>query len=65
MGKIEENEILIYNSLKGEKEKFIPINSPNIGIYVCGPTVYSYVHLGNCRTFLSFEKHSGYNVPRY
>lgn len=68
MSKIEHNEILIYNSLKGEKEKFEAIDSPNIGMYVCGPTVYSYVHLGNCRTFLSFDtvvryfKFLGYNV---
>ena len=68
MSKIEENEIFIYNSLKGLKEKFEPLNAPNLGIYVCGPTVYSFVHLGNCRTFLSFDtiiryfKFLGYNV---
>ena len=37
----------IYNSLSGEKETFVPINEGNIGMYVCGPTVYSNVHLGN------------------
>lgn len=68
MGRLEQNKIHIYNSLHGEKELFEPINSPNVGIYVCGPTVYSYVHLGNCRTFLSFDvvvrylKFLGYNV---
>jgi len=68
MSKIEQNDIFIYNSLKGLKEKFEPLNSPNLGMYVCGPTVYSYVHLGNCRTFLSFDtivryfKFLGYNV---
>lgn len=55
MPKFENNPIYIYNSLKGEKELFEPLNAPNIGIYVCGPTVYSEVHLGNCRTFLSFD----------
>ena len=55
MSKITDNTIHIYNSLKGEKEVFKPVNSPNLGIYVCGPTVYSNVHLGNCRTFLSFD----------
>ncbi|NRT11187.1 cysteine--tRNA ligase [Flavobacterium sp. 14A] len=45
----------IYNSLSGEKETFVPINEGNIGMYVCGPTVYSNVHLGNVRTFMSFD----------
>ncbi|WP_459211164.1 cysteine--tRNA ligase [Aquimarina rhabdastrellae] len=58
----------IYNSLTGEKEAFKPITEGNIGMYVCGPTVYSNVHLGNCRTFISFDlvfrylKHLGYKV---
>jgi cysteinyl-tRNA synthetase len=47
--------IKIYNSLSGEKEIFKPINEGNIGMYVCGPTVYSNVHLGNVRTFMSFD----------
>lgn len=68
MAKFEDQSIYIYNSLKGEKELFKPLNSPHVGIYVCGPTVYSNVHLGNCRTFLSFDtivrylKFIGYNV---
>ena len=45
----------IYNSLSGEKEIFTPIHEGNIGMYVCGPTVYSNVHLGNVRTFMSFD----------
>src|SRR6478735_8207606 len=45
----------IYNSLSGEKETFTPINEGNVGMYVCGPTVYSNVHLGNVRTFMSFD----------
>ena len=45
----------IYNTLKGEKEEFKPLNPPHVGMYVCGPTVYSNVHLGNCRTFISFD----------
>ncbi|GAB5539438.1 MAG: cysteine--tRNA ligase [Salibacteraceae bacterium] len=45
----------IYNTLSGSKEKFEPINDPFVGLYVCGPTVYSNVHLGNCRTFISFD----------
>ncbi|RTY83553.1 cysteine--tRNA ligase [Flavobacterium sp. GSP27] len=45
----------IYNSLSGEKEIFKPIHEGNVGMYVCGPTVYSNVHLGNVRTFMSFD----------
>lgn len=58
----------IYNSLSGKKELFKPINEGHVGMYVCGPTVYSNVHLGNVRTFMSFDmifrylKHLGYKV---
>jgi cysteinyl-tRNA synthetase len=58
----------LHNSLSGSKEVFEPINDGHVGMYVCGPTVYSNVHLGNCRTFLSFDmifrylKHLGYKV---
>jgi cysteinyl-tRNA synthetase len=45
----------IYNTLSGEKETFTPIHEGTIGMYVCGPTVYSNVHLGNVRTFMSFD----------
>jgi cysteinyl-tRNA synthetase len=45
----------IYNSLSREKELFTPIIPGRVGLYVCGPTVYSDVHLGNVRTFLSFD----------
>lgn len=45
----------IYNTLSGEKEIFTPIHQGNVGMYVCGPTVYSSVHLGNVRTFMSFD----------
>lgn len=63
-----ENEIVLYNSLSGKKEKFEPLVEGYIGLYVCGPTVYSDVHLGNCRTFISFDMiyryltHIGYKV---
>ncbi|WP_298499568.1 cysteine--tRNA ligase [uncultured Algibacter sp.] len=64
----QSNPIKIYNSLTGKKENFTPINEGHIGMYVCGPTVYSNVHLGNVRTFMSFDmvfrylKHLGYKV---
>ena len=48
-------QLKIYNSLSGEKELFKPIHENKVGMYVCGPTVYSNVHLGNVRTFLSFD----------
>lgn len=62
------SELRIYNTLTREKEIFKPLNAPHVGMYVCGPTLYSYAHLGNCRTFLSFDvvfrylKHLGYKV---
>src|SRR5687767_7736309 len=58
----------IYNSYTGTKEVFTPIIEGRIGMYVCGPTVYNDVHIGNCRTFVSFDviyrylMHAGYNV---
>lgn len=61
-------QLKIYNSLTAEKEIFKPILEGNVGMYVCGPTVYSNVHLGNVRTFLSFDfiyrtlTHLGYKV---
>ena len=64
----ESQDIKIYNSLSGEKELFQPISNGYVGMYVCGPTVYSNVHLGNVRTFMSFDmifryfKHLGYKV---
>ena len=62
------NPLYLTNSLTGEKELFTPLNAPFVGMYVCGPTVYSDVHLGNCRTFISFDliyrylSHLGYKV---
>ena len=50
-----ESNVHIYNSLTRKKEEFTPLVEGRIGMYVCGPTVYSNVHLGNCRTFTSFD----------
>ena len=64
----QDQNLIIYNSLTGKKDVFNPINEGHIGMYVCGPTVYSNVHLGNVRTFMSFDmifryfKHLGYKV---
>lgn len=63
-----DSSLFVYNSLKGEKEVFQSILPDHVGMYVCGPTVYSNVHLGNCRTFISFDliyrylMHLGYKV---
>ena len=68
MGVSTEQRIQIYNSLSGSKEEFTPIHDQMVGMYVCGPTVYNNVHLGNCRTFISFDiifrylKHLVYKV---
>ena len=62
------NELSLYNSLNRRKEVFEPLHAGHVGLYVCGPTVYSDVHLGNCRTFTSFDiiyrylMHKGYKV---
>jgi len=64
----KNQNLKIYNTLSGEKETFNPINEGAVGMYVCGPTVYSNVHLGNVRTFMSFDvifrylKHLDYKV---
>lgn len=63
-----EHNLVLYNTLTRKKEKFEPIHPNMVGMYVCGPTVYSDVHLGNCRTFVSFDLifryliHLGYKV---
>ena len=65
---LPNKDLIIYNSLTSQKEKFSTINKDMVGMYVCGPTVYNTVHLGNCRTFISFDlifryfKHLGFKV---
>jgi cysteinyl-tRNA synthetase len=65
---VNKRTLKVYNSLSGKKEVFTPITPGHVGMYVCGPTVYSDVHLGNCRTFSSFDMiyryllHLGYKV---
>lgn len=56
----EQFPVYLTNSLSGQKEKFEPVNPGHVGMYVCGPTVYNYVHLGNVRTFLTFDTVSRY-----
>ncbi len=64
----KSQELKIYNSISGKKEIFKSQTEGYVGMYVCGPTVYNKVHLGNCRTFISFDlvfrylRHLGYKV---
>jgi len=51
----KQQQLKIYNTLSGKKEIFKSITDGFVGMYVCGPTVYSNVHLGNVRTFMSFD----------
>jgi cysteinyl-tRNA synthetase len=68
MSLLETFPVFISNSISGQKERFEPLVPGFVGIYVCGPTVYNYVHLGNTRTFLTFDtvtryfRHLGYRV---
>jgi cysteinyl-tRNA synthetase len=63
-----KTELIIYNTLSRKKEKFEPLNSPFVGMYVCGPTVYGDPHLGHARPAVSFDliyrylNHLGYKV---
>ena len=63
-----EQTLLIYNTLSRTKEKFVPLHAPNVGMYVCGPTVYGDPHLGHARPAITFDilfrylKHLGYKV---
>ena len=58
----------IYNTLSGKKDRFKPINSKRVNLFVCGPTVYDYSHLGHARTYIIFDsfvkylRHIGFNV---
>ena len=61
-------QINLYNTLTHKKEEFIPIKKNNVSIYSCGPTVYSYAHIGNMRTYIFMDtlrrmfKYNGYTI---
>ncbi len=63
-----EQKLIIYNTLSRKKEPFVPLHAPNVGMYVCGPTVYGDPHLGHARPAITFDilfrylKHMGYKV---
>ena len=50
-----ENKFMIYNTLTRKKEEFVPLHAPNVGLYVCGPTVYGDAHLGHARPAITFD----------
>ena len=58
----------LYNTLTRKKEEFVPVNEGKVGIYVCGPTVYNYIHIGNARPMVVFDtvrryfEYKGYDV---
>src|SRR5688572_9341920 len=60
--------LYITNSLSRQKEQFIPLKEPFVGLYVCGPTVYGEAHLGHARPYVTFDilcrylRHLGYKV---
>ncbi len=68
MSNLQKGPLYLTNTLTRKKEEFIPLRPPHVGLYVCGPTVYSDVHLGNVRTFTTFDllyrwlTHLGYKV---
>ena len=68
MNSPNKKQLFIFNSLSGKKEAFVPIHKDKVGMYVCGPTLYSEPHMGNMRTFINFDLvyryliHSGYHV---
>ena len=63
-----DHQLKIYNTLHTEKELFVPLHAPHVGLYVCGPTVYSDAHLGHARPAITFDilfrylTHLGYKV---
>ena len=63
-----EQKLFVYNTLDRKKELFVPLHAPNVGMYVCGPTVYGDAHLGHARPAITFDvlfrylTHIGYKV---
>jgi len=60
--------VKVYNTLTKQKEEFVPLRDGEVRMYVCGPTVYDYTHLGHARTYIAFDvirrylEHKGYTV---
>ena len=60
--------MLLYNTLTKKREEFVPITPGKVSMYVCGPTVYDFIHIGNARPMIVFDtlrryfEHKGYEV---
>jgi cysteinyl-tRNA synthetase len=60
--------LMVYNTMGKRMEKFVPLHKKEVRMYVCGPTVYDYVHIGNARAFVvadvvrRYLEHKGFNV---
>jgi len=65
---VNKKDLVVYNTLRGDKETFVPLHENMVGMYVCGPTVYGEAHLGHARSAITFDivyrvlKYLGYNV---
>ena len=63
-----EKEMQLYNTMTNRKEEFVPVHEGKVGMYVCGPTVYNYIHIGNARPMVVFDtvrryfEYKGYDV---
>ena len=51
----EAHSLMLYNTLTRRKEEFAPLDAKNVRMYVCGPTVYDYAHIGNARPVVVFD----------
>ncbi len=64
----EDNKMKVYNTLTKQKEEFVPLVPGKVSMYVCGPTVYNFIHIGNARPMIVFDtvrrymEHKGYEV---
>ena len=68
MTDLRKGPLYLTNTLSRKKEEFVPIRPNHVGLYVCGPTVYDYSHIGHAKTYVGFDviarylKYSGFDV---
>ena len=56
----KEDIMKLYNTLSRRKEEFIPLEEGKVKMYVCGPTVYNFIHIGNARPMIVFDPGDGW-----